>query len=116
MKALKVRRKARTRWAPRDYAAVAELRARPFDAKAPASLREALPGGNGLSFDWSLLADGRGGHRFMLSGGLTPENVAEAVAVTGAGLVDVSSGVESAPGIKDPARIRKFIEAVKTSR
>jgi phosphoribosylanthranilate isomerase len=100
--------------AARDYAAVADLVL--FDAKAPASLKEALPGGNGLSFDWSLLADGRGGHRFMLSGGLTPENVAEAVAVTGAGLVDVSSGVESAPGIKDPARIRKFIEAVKTSR
>ena len=99
--------------AAKDYAAVADLLL--FDAKAPASLKDALPGGNGLSFDWSLLADGRGGHRFMLSGGLTPENVAEAVRVTGARLVDVSSGVESAPGIKDPQRIRKFIEAVKSS-
>lgn len=99
--------------AARDYAAVADLLL--FDAKAPASLKDALPGGNGLSFDWSLLADGRGGHRFMLSGGLNPENVAEAVRVTGARLVDVSSGVESAPGIKDPERIRKFIEAVKSS-
>ena len=97
----------------RDYAAVADLLL--FDAKAPASLKDALPGGNGLSFDWSLLADGKGGHRFMLSGGLNPENVAEAVRVTGARLVDVSSGVESAPGIKDPQRIRKFIEAVKSS-
>ncbi|MFT3673790.1 phosphoribosylanthranilate isomerase [Aestuariivirga sp.] len=99
--------------AAKDYAAVADLLL--FDAKAPASLKDALPGGNGLSFDWSLLADGRGGHRFMLSGGLTPENVAEAVRVTGARLVDVSSGVESTPGIKDPERIRKFIEAVKSS-
>ena len=99
--------------AAKDYAAVADLLL--FDAKAPASLKDALPGGNGLSFDWSLLADGKGGHRFMLSGGLTPENVAEAVRVTGARLVDVSSGVESAPGIKDPQRIRKFIEAVKSS-
>ena len=99
--------------AAKDYAAVADLLL--FDAKAPASLKDALPGGNGLSFDWSLLADGRGGHRFMLSGGLTPENVAEAVRVTGARLVDVSSGVESAPGTKDPERIRKFIEAVKSS-
>ena len=112
MKALKVAG-AEDIAAAKDYAAVADLLL--FDAKAPASLKDALPGGNGLSFDWSLLADGRGGHRFMLSGGLTPENVAEAVRVTGARLVDVSSGVESAPGIKDPQRIRKFIEAVKSS-
>lgn len=112
MKALKVAG-AEDIAAAKDYAAVADLLL--FDAKAPASLKDALPGGNGLSFDWSLLADGKGGHRFMLSGGLTPENVAEAVRVTGARLVDVSSGVESAPGIKDPQRIRKFIEAVKSS-
>ncbi|MBL8791286.1 MAG: phosphoribosylanthranilate isomerase [Rhizobiales bacterium] len=99
--------------AARDYAAVADLVL--FDAKAPASLKDALPGGNGLSFDWSLLSDGKGGHRFMLSGGLTPENVAEAIRVTGAGMVDVSSGVESSPGNKDIARIRKFIEAVRTT-
>lgn len=99
--------------AARDYAAVADLLL--FDAKAPASLKDALPGGNGVSFDWSLLADGRGGHRFMLSGGLTPENVAEAIRVAGTGMVDVSSGVESAPGLKDIARIRKFVEAAKAS-
>ena len=79
------------------------------DAKPP---RDAvLPGGNGLSFDWALLA----GHPltcpWMLAGGLTPENVAQAVALTGARQVDVSSGVESAPGVKDIAAIRAFIEA-----
>ena len=82
-----------------------------FDAKAPDSLKDALPGGNGISFDWALLSDIKG--RFMLSGGLNPENVAEAVAVTDAPIVDVSSGVETAPGIKDAALIRKFIEQAK---
>jgi len=96
-----------------DYVGIADLML--FDAKAPASLKEALPGGNGISFDWSLLADGQGGLRFMLSGGLTPENVAEAIRMTGAPIVDVSSGVESAPGIKDKALIRKFIEAAKAA-
>lgn len=96
-----------------DYVGIADLML--FDAKAPASLKEALPGGNGISFDWSLLADGRGGLRFMLSGGLTSENVAEAIRMTGAPIVDVSSGVESAPGIKDKALIRKFIEAAKAA-
>lgn len=79
-----------------------------FDAKAPETLKDALPGGNGISFDWTLVT-GVGG-RFMLSGGLTPENVAEAIAITGAPIVDVSSGVETAPGIKDATLIRKFIE------
>jgi len=99
--------------AGRAYAAVADLLL--FDAKAPAALKDALPGGNGVSFDWSLLADGQGGHRFMLSGGLNPGNVAEAIRQTGARLVDVSSGVESSPGIKDQDLIRKFIEAVRRS-
>lgn len=99
--------------AGRAYAAVADLLL--FDAKAPAALKDALPGGNGVSFDWSLLADGQGGHRFMLSGGLNPGNVAEAIRQTGARLVDVSSGVESSPGIKDQGLIRKFIEAVRRS-
>lgn len=80
-----------------------------FDALPPEGA--VLPGGNGLAFDWTILA---GAPRpFMLAGGLTPENVAEAIRVTGAAMVDVSSGVESAPGIKDVARIRKFVEAAK---
>ncbi len=84
-----------------------------FDAKAPDSLKDALPGGNGISFDWALLKGIKG--RFMLSGGLNPENVAEAIAITGAPIVDVSSGVETAPGIKDAALIGKFIEQAKLS-
>ena len=84
-----------------------------FDAKAPDTLKDALPGGNGISFDWTLLKGTEG--RFMLSGGLSPENVAEAIAMTGAPIVDVSSGVESSPGIKDAALIRKFIERAKAS-
>jgi phosphoribosylanthranilate isomerase len=82
-----------------------------FDAKAPDLLKDALPGGNGISFDWKLLTGIR--DRFMLSGGLSPENVAEAIAVTGAPIVDVSSGVETTPGIKDATLIRKFIEQAK---
>jgi phosphoribosylanthranilate isomerase len=82
-----------------------------FDAKAPDTLKDALPGGNGISFDWTLIKGIKG--RFMLSGGLNPENVAEALAVTGAPIVDVSSGVETAPGIKDATLIRKFIEQAK---
>jgi phosphoribosylanthranilate isomerase len=82
-----------------------------FDAKAPETLKDALPGGNGISFDWALLSDIKG--RFMLSGGLNPENVAEAIAITGAPIVDVSSGVETAPGNKDSTLIRKFIEQAK---
>lgn len=86
-----------------------------YDAKAPETLGNALPGGNGHAFDWGLL---EGGKRpaFMLAGGLTPENVAEAIRVTGAPVVDVSSGVESAPGVKDIGLIRKFIEAAKAAR
>ena len=82
-----------------------------FDAKAPETLKDALPGGNGISFDWTLLKGIE--DRFMLSGGLSPENVAEAIAMTGAPIVDVSSGVESAPGIKDVLLIAKFIEQAK---
>ena len=82
-----------------------------FDAKAPEDL---LPGGNGLSFDWNLLK-GKDG-QFMLSGGLTPDNVAQAIRLTCAPIVDVSSGVEQLPGQKDVALIRKFIEAAKSAR
>lgn len=85
-----------------------------FDAKPPKS-PDALPGGNGLPFDWRLVADLDPGRPIMLSGGLTPENVAEAIAATGVGAVDVSSGVERAPGVKDPARIRAFIENARAA-
>jgi phosphoribosylanthranilate isomerase len=81
-----------------------------FDAKAPKAL---LPGGNGLSFDWTLLADVK--YPYMLSGGLTPDNVVEALCITHAPIVDVSSGVESSPGIKDAELIAKFIKAAKSA-
>lgn len=82
-----------------------------IDAKPPKGA--VLPGGNGLAFDWRLLA----GRKYwtvpwMLAGGLTPENVAEAVRLTGAKQVDVSSGVESGPGVKDPSRIAAFAAAL----
>lgn len=72
-----------------------------------------LPGGNGIPFDWRLVAQRRWLRPWMLAGGLTPENVAEAVRLTNARQVDVSSGVESAPGIKDHARIAAFIAATR---
>lgn len=97
-----------------DYATVASLIL--YDAKAPETLGNALPGGNGHAFDWGLLEEGESRPAFMLAGGLTPENVAEAIRVTGAPVVDVSSGVESAPGVKDIGLIRKFIEAARSAR
>lgn len=72
----------------------------------------ALPGGNGVAFDWRLIAGRRWAVPWMLAGGLTPDNVAEAVRLTGALQVDVSSGVESAPGLKDAARIDAFVQAL----
>lgn len=81
-----------------------------YDAKTPPGA--ALPGGMGVRFDWTLLDGFRHPAPWVLSGGLDPFNVAQAVAVTGATLVDVSSGVESAPGIKDVAKIAAFLEAV----
>ncbi len=80
-----------------------------IDAKPPRGAD--LPGGNGLAFDWRLLAGRRWMRPWMLAGGLTAENVAEAVRLTGARQVDVSSGVESAPGVKDAARIAAFVAA-----
>jgi phosphoribosylanthranilate isomerase len=106
----------------KDHADVASARAYHgkaaimFDTKAPETLIDALPGGNGLTFDWSLLNEGKWAGQFILSGGLNPENVADAIRATGAAIVDVSSGVERAPGIKDPVRIRNFIEAAKAAR
>ena len=80
-----------------------------IDAKPPKGA--AIPGGNGLAFDWRLLAGRRWLRPWMLAGGLTPENVAEAIRLTGARQVDVSSGVESAPGVKDAGRIAGFVAA-----
>jgi phosphoribosylanthranilate isomerase len=96
----------------RDYAGVAEMIL--FDASAPDALADALPGGNGIAFDWSLLESSQR-RRFMLSGGLTIANIADAIRITGAPAVDVSSGVERAPGIKDAGLIRKFIEAARSA-
>ncbi len=73
-----------------------------------------LPGGNGLSFDWKLLAGVRWYMPWMLAGGLTPDNVAQAVALTGAQQVDVSSGIESSPGQKDLAKMEAFVSAAQT--
>ena len=93
------------------YAAVADQIL--VDAKpAPGA---ALPGGNGLAFDWRLVAGRRWPVPWMLAGGLTPDNVAEAIRLTGARQVDVSSGVEDAPGVKSPARIRAFVSACATA-
>ena len=80
-----------------------------IDAKPPKDA--ALPGGNGRPFDWSLTRDFRPGVPWLLSGGLDPENVATAIALSGARGVDVSSGVERAPGVKDERRIRAFVAA-----
>ena len=79
------------------------------DAKPPRGAE--LPGGNGLTFDWRLIAGRRWPVPWMLAGGLTADNVAEAIRLTGARQVDVSSGVESAPGVKDDARIAAFLAA-----
>lgn len=80
-----------------------------LDAKPPKNAP--LPGGNGLSFDWRLVAQRRWLKPWMLAGGLTPQNVAEAIRLTNARQVDVSSGVESSPGVKDPSKITAFVEA-----
>lgn len=83
-----------------------------FDAKPP-KRPDALPGGNAVSFDWTLLAGRRFARPWLLSGGLDAENVAEAIRISGATAVDVSSGVESAPGRKDPQRIAAFLAAAR---
>lgn len=79
------------------------------DAKAPKDAE--LPGGNGVPFDWTLLQGRHWTLPWMLAGGLTPANVALAIRLTGARQVDTASGVESAPGVKDPDLMRAFIEA-----
>ena len=84
-----------------------------FDAKPPKDMTGALPGGNALSFDWHLLAGRSWPLPWMLSGGLDAANLAEAVAVSGAPAVDVSSGVEDRPGAKNPIKIKAFLKAAK---
>ena len=83
-----------------------------FDARTPAEAT--LPGGMGLSFDWTLLRGVDLPRPWFLAGGLTPDNVTDAVRLSGAPMVDVSSGVERAPGVKEPALIRAFLQAVDT--
>lgn len=82
-----------------------------FDAKAPPGA--VLPGGNGLPFDWALLQDFRSKTPWMLAGGLTPGNVAVALSRLNPDAVDVSSGVETAPGVKAPEKIAEFLRSVK---
>jgi phosphoribosylanthranilate isomerase len=86
-----------------------------FDAKPP-QRADALPGGNGLAFDWGLIADRPWRAPWMLSGGLTAELLPEAVRISGAAAVDVSSGVESSPGRKDVDKIRAFLAAAGAIR
>ncbi len=105
MKAIRVATAADLEQVP-PYEAVADQLL--FDAKLPSNVA-ALPGGNGVPFDWSILAGRSWSRPWMLSGGLNADNLAEAVAETGARAVDVSSGVEARPGLKDPARIRALL-------
>jgi phosphoribosylanthranilate isomerase len=84
-----------------------------FDAKPPKSMVGALPGGNALSFDWTLLAGRRFEKPWFLAGGLTPDNVADAARISGASLVDVSSGVEDRPGEKNLSKIKAFLDATR---
>jgi phosphoribosylanthranilate isomerase len=95
----------------RGYARVADRLL--FDARAPESATR--PGGLGKAFDWTLLKGVKPGVPFMLSGGLNAGNVAEAISITGAPGVDVSSGVERSPGVKDANKIRAFIRAARTA-
>lgn len=81
-----------------------------FDAKTP---QGGLPGGMGLRFDWNLVGAYSGRVPWGLAGGLTPQNVSEAVRITGAPLLDCSSGVESAPGVKDSGKIAAFCRAAR---
>ena len=110
VKAVKVDTEADAQ-AARDYDGAADLVL--YDAKEQADATNALPGGNGVPFDWEALTGVAKRGDFVLSGGLTPENVADAIRLTGAPMVDVSSGVERAPGEKDPELIRRFVAAAK---
>lgn len=85
-----------------------------FDAKPPKG--SALPGGNGVAFDWRILAGLDAGVDYMLSGGLNAANVGDALRLANPPAIDISSGVESAPGVKDPALIEQFFRAVRAAR
>jgi phosphoribosylanthranilate isomerase len=106
IKAIKIAERADLAAIPA-YEAVADLLM--FDAKPPKE-PGLLPGGNGLSFDWRLLAGIEVRHPWLLSGGLDAGNLPDAVRLCRAPTVDVSSGVETRPGVKDPAKIRRFLE------
>jgi len=80
-----------------------------FDAKPPKDMKNALPGGNAVSFDWALLAGQSFSRPWMLAGGLTAENLADAVRTSGARAVDTSSGVEDQPGVKNLQKIKDFL-------
>jgi len=84
-----------------------------FDAKPPKGMKDALPGGNAVAFDWRILSGKSWPLPWMLAGGLTAENVAEAVEISGAEAVDVSSGVEDRPGAKNTEKIQAFIAATR---
>jgi len=94
-----------------DYADVVDMLL--VDARPPPGTRR--PGGHGVAFDWRLIQGRSWPAPWMLAGGLTPENVAEAIRLTGAEAVDVSSGVEFARGLKDPARIEEFVRAAESA-
>jgi len=85
-----------------------------FDAKPPKTMVNALPGGNAVSFDWSLLAGQRFNRPWMLAGGLTAQNLAEAVRISGAPAVDTSSGVEDRPGVKNLQKIKDFLTVARS--
>lgn len=112
MKAVGVSSRADVEAAAARYGSIADCLL--FDAKPP--LGAALPGGNGVAFDWTVLAGLDLPIPFMLSGGLTPDTVADAIRITRAPGVDVSSGVESAPGVKDEALIAAFVAAARGGR
>ena len=84
-----------------------------FDAKPPEG--SDLPGGVGARFDWTLLADRAFRRPWFVAGGLSPENVGDAIRISGAPAVDVTSGVETSPGVKDPALIAAFLEAARSA-
>lgn len=109
MKAIPVASESDLETAARYYGAADRLL---FDAQPPKD--SPVPGGNGLAFDWQLLGNRRWALPWMLSGGLTAENLGEAVRITHAGAVDVSSGVETAPGTKDPEKIAAFLAKARS--
>lgn len=87
-----------------------------YDAKVPEGFKNALPGGNGVAFDWQLLQNRESAGTFMLGGGINKDNVAQAIAVASPAIIDVSSGVETEPGQKDEALIQAFTACVKAEQ